>query len=308
MDLSGVLRVEDVKKLNQKMEQELANFKKDGLILTPALSSKYVGWNANHLRKKVYFSAPDEISWKIFDSVIENDLPLVTIQDSAALGRGKDSPFEVFYKHPDFPKIYKLLMKNQVEVGFDFSLALTKADAYFSSRTKFIGMSPNSSWHTFMHEYQHYLFDHLIQVVPLEKLVEATKNNIPLSRLAPFGASVETLETLKLLEVVLKKDFLRDPALRTAIDETLAVKREKGALRGFALARFYTRLDVESYALAWQMEVLAKKASSSDRLVERYTDLQKLEKLKTKFFFLKELLERLDPWFSSYRKYKPPKR
>jgi len=189
-------------------------------------------------------------------------------------------------QHPLMEAYLAEMKKNKCFLVIDTSLPFSGAGAYFHPGVKVIAISPQTTWATFMHEFNHFEFDlyvrpHLAEVVKSVRqgngIHSVLLRNNGAANLARMGAP-----RLKKLEDLVRKEI---PDL--GIDETLAVDR---GLRQMKWKRYLPAQEkrLREYALKHQHKALSESTAptgltTTERLAWERNKTETLSELERTF-------------------------
>lgn len=156
------------------------------------------------------------------------------------------------FSHPEMADYMNRLKQMGYRVVVDTSLNHTGAGGYMSPTEKFIAMEPDSTWQTFVHEYQHLEFQETIEP-NFAKWAEAKKTT---------GATLESVVDAETKARIGPKKLARLEQLmdrelpRLAVNETLSSDAE---LRAMGFRRYSpAESSPEKYTLRHQVNELQK--------------------------------------------------
>lgn len=141
---------------------------------------------------------------------------------------GRASPFAPALSHPEMAEYLRKMRAQGYELVIDSSLKHTGAGAYFYEKNKVIALAPNSTWQTFLHEYQHLEFSNsLLRYNFVEPIVALRQSGKDLQT-SLHPAVVAEIGADKVAKIQRLIDRGITPS--NAINESLSVGRELEAL------------------------------------------------------------------------------
>ncbi len=160
------------------------------------------------------------------------------------------------FRHPLMAEYKKKLEAMGYRLVVDTSIDYTGAGAYHWSHNHVIALRPNSSWQTFLHEFQHAEFAHYLERNFYSMQINVMDLGKPLATvLKPETLQALGTERVQRLETLIKKGL---PEL--AVNETLSVDAE---LKVMGFRRYVPILGsgTEKYALRHQINELTDVAA-----------------------------------------------
>lgn len=130
------------------------------------------------------------------------------------------------FKHPEMAEYLKKMDEMGIDLVVDTSLRGTGTGAYYWGRTNVIALRPDSSWQTFLHEFQHAQFDAFIRpkMGMLKDAVQvegrSIKDVLPRNVVNEYGEK----------EIARLEKLLRQGHTERGINETMSTSRELDAL------------------------------------------------------------------------------
>jgi len=182
--------------------------------------------------------------------------------------------------HPDMPIYFKIMKKLGYELHIDPTLKFIGAGGVHSPHAKIIAIKPQSTWQTFIHEFQHLQFSQLLQK-DFSKIQSQVQSGKKLKNILPR----KTLKSLGPRKTKLLQKSLKKGHQQIGINEMMSVSDEL-ALLGFKPYQIYTKSEaIEAgahhsygYALKHQLKSLNRLTESGQKL----TPKQKLTYLQTR--------------------------
>lgn len=184
------------------------------------------------------------------------------VLDITALPVKKNSggTFSNAFSHPEMPEYMKSLKKMGIDLSVDTSLTQTGAGAYYGIGER-IALRPDSTWQTFLHEYQHAQFDAYLRP-RLDELTKAVyQEGKSVADVIPYLKQAGYTEK----EVSRLEKLLKQGHTDTGIDESMATGRELDAL-GWKQFIPGVGLGPRSYGATHRANSLAELAASGIRL------------------------------------------
>jgi hypothetical protein len=175
---------------------------------------------------------------------------------------------ELAFRHPDLPKFMEELKAKGCRLVVDSSLpANLKAGAYYWPYNNVIALRPNATWQTFLHEFQHFEFNHFIRQRYGFRTLDEFVANVPRSIIDVIKRD----DPRAFAAIELAKKGL--PEL--AVNETLSVNAELKALKDAGYSRWGLRaLSTRDYALYHQIKAL-KKIPKANRTLQQQSLLRR---------------------------------
>lgn len=162
----------------------------------------------------------------------------------------KGSALTNAFLHPDMKSYKAELDKMGISLVVDTSVGFTGSGGYYTPG-EMIAVTPNMSWHEFLHEFQHVQFDRYIRNDFNNYVYEVREGKDLLSVLPVEVVSKLGSKLIKQLEILIKKGIPEN-----GVDETLAVDEQLKTLgfrRYTVLGRYYKK-----YALRHQISSINK--------------------------------------------------
>jgi hypothetical protein len=168
--------------------------------------------------------------------------------------------------HPEMAEYKAKLEKMGYHLTIDTSIPFTGSGAYFSSFDNIVALRPNSTWQTFLHEFQHAEFDHYFgaHFGQLQEVVASGKN---LNQVFPNDL-VQTLGKDRVSKI---QSLLEKGMTYTAVNETLSVDAELKAMGFHRYIPNSGAVQTEQYALKHQITELSGLAESGHPLTAAQT-------------------------------------
>ncbi|MGZ6470046.1 MAG: hypothetical protein ACXWRZ_02730 [Bdellovibrio sp.] len=139
---------------------------------------------------------------------------------------GDKGTFSNALNHPEMREYFKKMKKLKIDLVVDTSLRGTSTQAYYSNSYKVIALQPETSWLTFLHEFQHAQFDAFItpRIGSLKNAVQVGGRSI--KKVLPKKIQNQYSDKeLARLEKLLKQEHTDE-----AINESMSTSRELDTL------------------------------------------------------------------------------
>lgn len=176
---------------------------------------------------------------------------VLDIEDLPPPGIAKGPNTNAFF-HPDMAAYKKKLEQMDYRLTVDTSTPFTGASAYASTQPKVVSIRPDSTWQTFLHEFQHAEFSHYIGDGFGRLEVAAAYGKSVRELMSPKMIQALGENRIKSLQRLLEKGLPRE-----AVNETLSVEAELKVL-GFRRYIPTRGTGPEQYALLHQITELNK--------------------------------------------------
>lgn len=160
-------------------------------------------------------------------------------------------------KHPLFRKYLMDLNERGYRVAIDPSLGLVNGYGKMWQRNKIITILPNAPWEVFVHEYEHTIFNDLVNAIGFDNIkssiLSSKKTSVMIDELIKDHNYSKSQATY-LAKLIKKKVFSQE-----TINESLSVERELDALRSSgSLPWSYVVYKARQYRWSFQLEDLAQ--------------------------------------------------
>jgi hypothetical protein len=165
--------------------------------------------------------------------------------------------------HPEMARHKAELEQMGYRLTVDTSIPFTGAGAYHWSYTKVVSLRPDSTWQTFLHEFQHAEFSHY-----LKRSFSWLESRVSSGSTLHDSMSPQLIEKLGTDRVKRLETLLKRGVPQNAINETLSVDAE---LRAMGFRRYIPGLGTgaKKYALRHQITDLNKIAESGGTLTTK---------------------------------------
>lgn len=194
------------------------------------------------------------------------------------------------FEHPDFPALQKKLSEKGYRIVIDPTISSPGSGlgGYFHGSQKVIALRPDSKWHTFLHEVEHFEnHEGIVEWVGWKDLIETA----PLVKTADMR-----MYRTKNPRVHRALQLAKKGLTETAIEETIAVEAEIKAFREAGMGVLdRNRIFVRRYALEHQIRELSAIAESQRTPVQKRT----LARAKRLDAFYRQIDEKFYPAIDS---------
>lgn len=167
------------------------------------------------------------------------------------------------FVHPEMAAYQARLEAMGIDLVVDTSTNFGGAGAYFWGHTRVLALRPNSTWQTFLHEFQHVQFDRFV-APNFQRMQQLAISNRPIES----ALTAEQLTELGPQRVARLQELLTRELPVTAVNETLSVEQELAAL---GLRRYlpFVGSGSRSYALRHQITELERIPATSRTAVQQ---------------------------------------
>lgn len=229
----------DVNKVRSVFNRQAADLDKMGAKVV-----RETGWN--------YASGVGSVRYVNGTATDISELGLLKITDLPP--PRSSSPLARALTHPDLPQYLARMEEMGVDLVIDPSLRVTGAGAYFLPGSRVIALQADSSWKTFVHEYQHALFNQYVRT-RFTDVADAVNNGLHVRNVLP----TDVVEALGDTRITRLQRLLERQIPISGVNETLSVADSLDTLgfRKFVLPHESVEaLWSYGYAQAWQAQSL----------------------------------------------------